>query len=54
MGNGETSVGDGAAIGGGMTKRERVAFIGFLLLAFGVEMVVVQQAVLRDLVVVGF
>ncbi|MBQ7815558.1 MAG: hypothetical protein IJ387_13835, partial [Thermoguttaceae bacterium] len=31
-----------------MTKRERVAFAGFLLLAFGVEMVVVQQAVLRD------
>ncbi|MBR4834122.1 MAG: hypothetical protein IKU86_07310 [Thermoguttaceae bacterium] len=31
-----------------MTKRERVAFVGFLLLAFGVEMVVVRQAVLRD------
>jgi hypothetical protein len=31
-----------------MTKRERVAFAGFLLLALGVEMVVVQQAVLRD------
>ena len=31
-----------------MTKRERVAFVGFLLLALGIEMVVVQQAVLRD------
>ncbi len=33
-----------------MTKRERVAFVGFLLLAFGVELVVVRQAVLRDAV----
>lgn len=29
-------------------KRETIAFVGFLLLALGVEMVVVQQAVLKD------
>ncbi len=30
--------------------REKLAFVGFLLLAFGVEMVVVQQVVLKEFV----
>ena len=31
-------------------KREHIAFVGFLALALGVEMVVVQQVVLKDAV----